>query len=159
MENLSLVLFLELLRTLTNQLWTWFCWLYPLTWCLLLGGNKEETTLRESFCVKFSAFEVFLVRIFLYSDWIRRDTPYLSVFSPNAGKYGTEKLPIQTIFMQYNKASNYLYSFVHNSYCYLRLYIQYIYGIKELIWFSTRLCKSHYFNQRILNPNNLKCYQ
>ena len=25
-------------------------------------------------------------RIFLHSNWIRRDTPYLSVFSPNAGK-------------------------------------------------------------------------
>ena len=31
--------------------------------------------------------EFFLVRIFLYSDWIRRDTPYLSIFSPNTGKY------------------------------------------------------------------------
>ena len=30
---------------------------------------------------------VFLVRIFPHSDWIRRDTSYLSVFSPNAGKY------------------------------------------------------------------------
>ena len=27
-------------------------------------------------------------RIFPHSDWIRRDTPYLSVFSPNAGKSG-----------------------------------------------------------------------
>ena len=35
--------------------------------------------------------ELFLVRIFLYSDWIRRDTPYLSVFSPNTGKNGPEK--------------------------------------------------------------------
>ena len=34
------------------------------------------------------AFGVVLVRIFPHSDWIRRDTPYLSVFSPNAGKYG-----------------------------------------------------------------------
>ena len=32
--------------------------------------------------------EFFLVRIFQHWDWIRRDTPYLSVFSPNAGKYG-----------------------------------------------------------------------
>ena len=31
--------------------------------------------------------EFFLVRIFLHSDWIRRDT------SPNAGKYGPEKTP------------------------------------------------------------------
>ena len=35
----------------------------------------------------------FLVRVFSYSDWILRDTEYLSVFSPNAGKYGLEKTP------------------------------------------------------------------
>ena len=35
--------------------------------------------------------EFFLVRIFPHSDRIRRDTDYLSVFSPNAGKYGPEK--------------------------------------------------------------------
>ena len=33
----------------------------------------------------------FLVCIFSHSDWIRRDTEHLSVFSPNAGKYGAEK--------------------------------------------------------------------
>ena len=47
-----------------------------------------------------SAFGVFLVRIFTHSDWIRRDTEYLSVFSPNAGKYGPEKLRIGTLFTQ-----------------------------------------------------------
>ena len=26
--------------------------------------------------------------VFSHSDWIRRDREYLSVFSPNAGKYG-----------------------------------------------------------------------
>ena len=41
---------------------------------------------------KVSVFEVFLVRVFLHSKWIWRDTPYISVFSPNAGKYGPEKL-------------------------------------------------------------------
>ena len=35
---------------------------------------------------KVSVFRVILVRIFLHLDWIRRDTPYLSVFSSNAGK-------------------------------------------------------------------------
>ena len=30
------------------------------------------------------------VRIFPHSDWIRRDTEYLSVFSPNSGKYRPE---------------------------------------------------------------------
>ena len=37
--------------------------------------------------------EFFLIRIFLHPDWMRRDTPYLSVFSQNAGKYGPEKTP------------------------------------------------------------------
>ena len=33
---------------------------------------------------KVSIFGAFLVRIFPHSDWIRRDTKYLSVFSPKA---------------------------------------------------------------------------
>ena len=37
--------------------------------------------------------EFFRVRIFPRSDWIRRDTLYLSVFSLNVGKYGPEKTP------------------------------------------------------------------
>ena len=35
---------------------------------------------------KMFIFGVFLVCIFPYSDWIRRDTEYLSVFCPNAAK-------------------------------------------------------------------------
>ena len=34
-----------------------------------------------------SVFRVILVRIFPHSNWTRKDTPYLSVFSPNAGKW------------------------------------------------------------------------
>ena len=41
--------------------------------------------------------EFFLVRIFPHSDWTRRDT-YLSVFSPNAGKYGPGKIPYLDTF-------------------------------------------------------------
>ena len=37
--------------------------------------------------------EFFLVRIFSYSDLIRRFTPSLSVLSPNMGNYGPEKNP------------------------------------------------------------------
>ena len=40
---------------------------------------------------KCSYLELFwspFFRIFWYLDWIRRDTPYLSVFSSNAGKWG-----------------------------------------------------------------------
>ena len=42
--------------------------------------------------------ELFLVRIFLHSDCIRRDTSYLSVFSSNAGKYGPEVTPYLDTF-------------------------------------------------------------
>ena len=42
--------------------------------------------------------ELFLVRIFLYSDWIRRDTQYLPVFSSNTGKYGPEITPYWDTF-------------------------------------------------------------
>ena len=42
--------------------------------------------------------EFFLVCIFLYSDWIRRFTEYISVFSPNTGKYRPEKTPCLDTF-------------------------------------------------------------
>ena len=38
------------------------------------------------------------LHIFPHSNWIRRDAPYLSVFSPNAGKYGSEKTPYVDTF-------------------------------------------------------------
>ena len=39
---------------------------------------------------KVSVIGVILVRIFQHLDWIRRDTEYLFIFSPNVGKYGPE---------------------------------------------------------------------
>ena len=56
---------------------------------------------------KVSIFGDFLVRIFPHLDWIRRDASYLSVFSPNAGKYGPELLRIQTLFTQWYSQQNY----------------------------------------------------
>ena len=50
---------------------------------------------------KRSVFGVVLVCIFLHSNWIRRDTEYLSIFSPNAGKYGPEKFRIWALFTQW----------------------------------------------------------
>ena len=57
-------------------------------------------TVTEIMCTlwKASVFGVFLVRIFPHSDWIGRNTEYLSVFSPNAGKYRSEKLQIRILF-------------------------------------------------------------
>ena len=42
--------------------------------------------------------EFFLVHTFPRSDRIRRDTEYLSVFSPNVGKYGPELTPYLDTF-------------------------------------------------------------
>ena len=50
---------------------------------------------------KKTVLEIFLVRILPHSDWIRRDTEYLSVFSPDAEKCGPEKLRIWTPFTQW----------------------------------------------------------
>ena len=41
-----------------------------------------------------------LVRIFSPWDWIRRFSLKIFVFNPNAGKQGTEKLQIRTLFTQ-----------------------------------------------------------
>ena len=57
---------------------------------------------------KVSVFRVFQGRIFPHSDWIQRDTEYLFVFSPNTGKYGSEKFQIRTLFMQWE------YSDIHS---------------------------------------------
>ena len=64
----------------------------------------HKNTLRE----KRPNTELFLVLIFLYSDWIRRDTPYVYVFSRNTGKYGPEKLRIWTLFTEW---------YIHKSVC------------------------------------------
>ena len=53
-----------------------------------LNVGKCDTNL--STAQKVSVFGVILVRIFPHSDWIRRDTEYLSVFGPNAEKCGPE---------------------------------------------------------------------
>ena len=60
----------------------------------ILQCGDASLTLREK-CLNR---DFFLVRIFPYSDWIRRDTPYLCALSPNAGKYGPEKSPYLDTF-------------------------------------------------------------
>ena len=47
-------------------------------------------------------FGVFLVCILSNLDWIRKDPEHLSVFSPNTGKYGPEKLRIRALFTQWD---------------------------------------------------------
>ena len=52
-------------------------------------------------CVESVQIEFFQVRIFPHSDWIWTDTPYLSVFRPNVGKYEEKQLRIWTLFTQW----------------------------------------------------------
>ena len=52
----------------------------------------------KTLCEKCPNTEFFLVLIFPYSDWVRRFTEEISVFSPNTGKYGTEKTPYLDTF-------------------------------------------------------------
>ena len=47
---------------------------------------------------KFPNEEFSLVRIFLYSNWIRKITEEISVFSPNTRKYRPEKTPYLDTF-------------------------------------------------------------
>ena len=66
-------------------------------------------SLKKIICTagKVSISGDFLVRIFPHLDWIRKDTPYLSVFSPDAGKYGSEKLRIWILFKQWWSLADY----------------------------------------------------
>ena len=64
------------------------------------GAIKELEVIREVIYQRYQTLrekcpntELFLVRIFLYLDWIQRFTGWISVFSPNTGKYGPEKTP------------------------------------------------------------------
>ena len=50
---------------------------------------------------KVAVFGDFLVLIFPHLDWIRKDSPYLSVFNPNARNYGPKKHRIRTVFTQW----------------------------------------------------------
>ena len=57
-----------------------------------------ETLQQHGTAWKVLVFGVFLVPIFPCLDWM---IPYLSVVSPNAGKYGPKQLQIRTLFTQY----------------------------------------------------------
>ena len=72
-----------------------------LQWYILQHLTKPSHLLSRYTAWKGSVFGVFLVRIFPHSDWIRGDALYLSVFSPNVGKYEPEKLQIRTLFRQW----------------------------------------------------------
>ena len=65
-------------------------------WVKPLGLISHLTTSRWvslSLREKCPNTKFFLVSIYSYLDWVWRFTPQISVFSPNTGKYGTEKTP------------------------------------------------------------------
>ena len=52
---------------------------------------KYPETLISEICILYGILLVTFInfgKIYMYSNWIRTDTEYLSEFSPNAGKYG-----------------------------------------------------------------------
>ena len=94
---------------------------------------------------KVSVFAIILVCIFPHSDWIRRDTPYLSVFSPNAGKCGPEKLRVRTLFTRWrlvacysgiNNTSEHVFAFWDSSFQIIRVILRVCYYFIELTFGS-----------------------
>ena len=69
----------------TKLIWGGSTNIQPLD-CRILGHQDVLTYLFGA--RKVFVFGVILVRMLPHSDWIWRDTPYLSLFSPNAGKCG-----------------------------------------------------------------------
>ena len=67
-------------------------------WVVYRKAKAFVTSIYHCHCMKSVHIRVFLVLIFPPSDWIRKDTEYFSVFSPNVGKCGSEKLRIWTLF-------------------------------------------------------------
>ena len=75
--------------SLNKQIWRIImCMLETICW---LFQNKLSLHRTANTAWKCLNTEFFLVPVFPYSNWIRRDTEYLSVFRLNAGKYGPEK--------------------------------------------------------------------
>ena len=74
--------------------------------------HKQHIALSE----KCPNTELFLVRIFLYSDWIRRCTEKTFVFSPNTGKYAPEKTPyLDAFYAVLGNVSNFRKPFIINN--------------------------------------------
>ena len=67
--------------------------------------QDTETETNTDTAWKTSEVGVFLVNVFPHLDWIRRDTEFIS---PSAGKYGPEKLQIQTLSCSLETCNLYL---------------------------------------------------
>ena len=72
--------------------------IYVGTFVIASAWSYKKSLLREAITAwKVAVFRVFLVRLFPHLDWMRR---FASWCSPNAGKYGPEKLRIRSFFRQ-----------------------------------------------------------
>ena len=97
-----------------------------------LGENDQNT-------------EFSLVCIFQHSDRIRRDTLYLSVFNPNAGKYGPGQTPyldtFHTVLVNFNKEvpRDFLLVFTYSLADGCILFIN-SYNFEEKFYFKNVLC-------------------
>ena len=86
--------------------------------CVLCSKGRFMKTVLVTFTAwKVSAFGVFLTYIFPHSDWIRRDTEYLTVLSPNVGKYGPKNLQIRTLFTQCSQGCRTLSDIYERTFC------------------------------------------
>ena len=65
-------------------------------WCTILVPKNQN----------MERVRIFLVRIFMHSDWIRRGRKYLSVFSPNAGNVNINLLNVVNIDHVIENTSN-----------------------------------------------------
>ena len=70
--------------------------------------------------------EFFLARIFAHSDWIRRDTEYLLLFSPNPGKYGPEKTLYLDTFHEVTALLSYLLYATLSFFLLLQIFVNFI---------------------------------
>ena len=106
------------------------CWRNVQFWTTL-KGFRVSLFLHEKYTVvihfkiiftgwKVSVFVVILVPIFPRSHWILRDTKFLSVFSPNKGKYVQELLRTRTLLTQWFSPCKVIISLFFDAfYCFL----------------------------------------
>ena len=94
-ENASsnIKIYLSVKLMVQQNCWMWLTYSqvskYLTIWYVAIGDYSLFTA-KIYISWKVSVIGVTRGRIFPHSEWIRRDTEYLSVFSPNAGKWRPE---------------------------------------------------------------------
>ena len=104
METIDIMTLNIVKKTMTLD----FVWMSHRGTHILTGSLPVETLSIKS--VHIRSFSDPYFPAFRHSNWIRRDTLYLSAFSPNTGKYGPEKLRIRPFFTQWKSSKVFKYS-------------------------------------------------